>query len=54
MRRPVVMVTNGPVGRVCPELDKRMRVRAFSAGPVIGGQEQQTQQRDAPEKSEPG
>ena len=55
MRRPVVnVVTNGPVRRVCPELDERMRVRAFGSSPVIGRQDQETQQRHAPEEAEPG
>ena len=41
MHQPVVnVVANGPVGRVCPELDERMRVRAFGSGPVVSRQEQ--------------
>ena len=31
-----------------------MRVRTFGSGPVIGRQEQETQQRHAPEEAEPG
>ena len=55
MSQPVIkVVTNGPVGRVCNELNERMWVRAFGTGPVIGRQEQETQQRDAPEEREPG
>ena len=54
MRHPVVeVVANAPVRRVCPELDERMRVRAFRSSPVIGRQEQETQQRNAPEETEP-
>jgi hypothetical protein len=44
---------NSPFTRVHPELDERMGVRAFSSGPVIGRQEQETQQRHAPEETEP-
>jgi hypothetical protein len=41
MRDSVVqMVTDGPVGRIGPELDERMRVRGFGPGPVVSGQEQ--------------
>ena len=55
MHQPVVfVVANGPVGRVCPELDERMRVRGFGSGPVVRRQEQESQQRHAPEETDPG
>jgi len=34
-----MMMLDGPIGGIDPELNQRMRVRAFGSSPVIGGKE---------------
>ena len=49
----VKVVTDGPVVRIGPELDERMRVRGFGSSSVLSRKEQETQQRHAPKEAGP-
>ena len=47
----MMMMLDRSISGINPELNERMRMRAFGSGPVVGGEEQEPQQRHSPEET---